>query len=86
MCYNPVDKNDRLRKTIRFSVSESLQDQTLFSIITSTVKCKHRTKQFLEVFFLKQKLKNQKWIFFYMFNVFAQNTDCGYTLEPPHNL
>ena len=32
--------------------------------------------------FQQQKLK-KKMIFFNIFNIFAQNIDCGYTLEPP---
>ena len=30
-------------------------------------------------------VKNEKfhWKFFYIFLIFAQNKDCGYTLEPP---
>ena len=24
------------------------------------------------------------FFFFYFFHIFAQNIDCGYTLEPPH--
>ena len=27
---------------------------------------------------------NCQMIFFYIFLIFAQNIDCGYTLEPPH--
>ena len=27
---------------------------------------------------------NFRLIFFYYFDIFAQNIDCGYTLEPPH--
>ena len=35
-------------------------------------------------FFHKQKLKKSLEIFFfYILNIFAQNIDCGYTLEPP---
>ena len=30
------------------------------------------------------KNDNHQMIFFYIFLIFAQNIDCGYTLEPPH--
>ena len=30
------------------------------------------------------KNDNFQMIFFYIFLIFAQNIDCGYTLEPPH--
>ena len=29
------------------------------------------------------KIENFRWIFFNIFLIFAQNIDCGYTLEPP---
>ena len=33
-------------------------------------------------FFSRKKLNTLLEIFFYVFNIFAQNIDCGYTLEP----
>ena len=33
--------------------------------------------------FLALKIENFQLIFFYIFLIFAQNVDCGYTLEPP---
>ena len=33
--------------------------------------------------FLSCKDENFQWKFFVIFLIFAQNIDCGYTLEPP---
>ena len=38
--------------------------------------------QYIEIFF-KSKSKKNHWKNFDIFNNFAQNIDCGYTLEPP---
>ena len=41
--------------------------------------------QYIQIFFLKQKMKipwKNVFFFFYIFFFFAQNIDCGYTLEP----
>ena len=39
--------------------------------------------QYTEIF-SPVKIENFQWIFFlYIFLIFAQNIDCGYTLEPP---
>ena len=32
------------------------------------------------------KNENFQWIFFYIFLIFAQNIDCGYSLEPPRRV
>ena len=34
--------------------------------------------------FLVVKMKIFDGFFFFIFNIFALNIDCGYTLEPPH--
>ena len=39
--------------------------------------------QYTEIFSRRQKMKISLE-FFYLFNIFAQNIHCGYTLEPPH--
>ena len=39
--------------------------------------------QYTEIF-CALKIGNFQWKFFYIFLNFAQNIDCGYTLEPPH--
>ena len=49
-----------------------------FFIITKTCPCNKQK------FFLALKIENFQLIFFlYIFLIFAQNIDCGYTLEPP---
>ena len=35
------------------------------------------------VIFIAVKNENFQWKFFDIFLIFAQNIDCGYTLEPP---
>ena len=39
--------------------------------------------QYTEIFFSDLKIENFIGIFFYIFLIFAQNIDFGYTLEPP---
>ena len=40
---------------------------------------------FIYFFFFFSFVKNEShWKFFDSFLIFAQNIDCGYTLEPPH--
>ena len=39
--------------------------------------------QYTEIF-LPVKIEKFHWIFKNIFLIFAQNIDCGYTLEPPH--
>ena len=40
------------------------------------------TMQYTEIF-SPVKIKNFQWKIFDIFLIFAQNIDCGYTLEPP---
>ena len=43
--------------------------------------------QYTETFFLSVKIENFIIFFYiYVFNIFAQNIDCGYTLETPRVL
>ena len=42
--------------------------------------------QYTEIFFLGCKNENFHWKNFDIFLIFAQNIDCGYTLEPPRRV
>ena len=54
--------------------------------MSMSIKARHyeNTPMQYTEFFKVVKNENFQWIFFYIFLIFAQNIDCGYTLEPPH--
>ena len=56
-----------------------LTDKMTRNIITKTCPCNiHRLLSFLAL-----KIENFQLKMFDIFLIFAQNIDCGYTLEPP---
>ena len=56
---------------------------TLSAIVSSVYFSLRKISHAINRFFLGLKIENFQLNFFYIFLIFAQNIDCGHTLEPP---
>ena len=59
-----------------------LQGESIEPKVTEASHYENMPMQYTEIF-CALKIRNFQLNFFYIFLIFAQNIDCGYTLEPP---
>ena len=53
-------------------------------LLLQTLVCVATSIRYVNTIFHGRKYDNFQMIFKKIFLIFAQNIDCGYTLEPPH--
>ena len=64
------------------STHSSKRTHRLFMLLERLFHYENLPMQYIEIF-SPVKIENFQWKIFDIFLIFAQNIDCGYTLEPP---